>query len=137
MSRFAAVAVAAAAAAVVSFSGFAGAAGAAPAADCVSLHVSATPKVNAQNAPFETIKNSVTSCSNSAETVTLTQHLVGPFARTTAAIRTWTIALAPGQTVVKVQHIPYSCCGSYTVTDRAVSGSGHVLARASTGFTFA
>jgi hypothetical protein len=108
-------------------------------ADCVHLHVSATPKINAQNAPYETIRNSVTSCATRAETVTLTQHIVGPYAQTAtaAANRTWTIALAPGQTVVKVQHIPYSCCGSFTVTDRAISRLGQILGHASTNFTFA
>jgi hypothetical protein len=106
---------------------------------CAQVHVSATPKVNAQTAPFETIKNVVTSCATSAETVTLIQRLVGPFSRTASAsaMRTWTIVLAPGQTVIKFQHIPYSCCGTFGVTDRVVSRSGRILAHASTSFTFA
>ena len=108
-------------------------------AACATLQVRANPPVNAQNSPFEKIKNTVTSCASSTETVMLTQHIVGPFApRVDAPLstRTWTITLAPHQSVLKVQHIPYSCCGSYNVHDR-VTSSGTVLATAKTSFTFA
>jgi hypothetical protein len=117
----------------------AGATGATPtqAGDCAALLVRATPKVNAQNAPHETIRNTVASCATAAETVTLTQVIVGPFLRMGPDGRSWTISLAPGQSVDEVQHIPYSCCGTYRVKDKVLSSAGVVLARGSAGFTFA
>jgi hypothetical protein len=103
---------------------------------CAVLKLRATPPVNAQNAPYETIKNTVTSCSSATETVTLTQTISGPFAPANAPSRTWVLTLAPGQTITKVQHIPYSCCGTYTVRDRVTAGP-LLLARKSAMFTFA
>jgi hypothetical protein len=111
-----------------------------PAEACATLHLSATPRVNAQNAPNETIKNTVTSCAAAPETVTLTQHISGPFtpvAASGASSRTWVLTLAPGQAELKVQHIPYSCCGTYTVRDQVVSSAGQLLAKRSVTFTFA
>jgi hypothetical protein len=104
--------------------------------NCASLTLTATPRVNAQNAPFETIKNTVTSCAATTETVRLTQRISGPFAPADAPSRTWVFTLAPGQIAQKVQHLPYSCCGTYTVNDH-VTASGVVLATKSTSFTFA
>jgi hypothetical protein len=106
---------------------------------CATLTVRANPPVNAQNSPYEKIRNTVTSCAASKETVTLTQHIVGPFAPradSPLSVRTWTITLTPGQSVLEEQHIPYSCCGTYNVHDQ-VSSSGIVLAKAKTSFTFA
>jgi hypothetical protein len=103
---------------------------------CASLTLSATPRINAQNAPFETIKNTVTGCATTTETVKLTQQISGPFAPPEARGRTWVLTLAPGETARKVQHLPYSCCGTYTVKDQ-VTASGVVLATKSTSFTFA
>lgn len=103
---------------------------------CAALSLSATPRINAQNAPYETVKNTVTSCASATETVTLTQSISGPFAPVNAASRTWVLTLAPGQTMTKVQHIPYSCCGTYTVKDR-VSEGPLLLAKKGTSFTFA
>lgn len=103
---------------------------------CGTLALSATPRVNAQNAAFETIKNTVTSCATTTEIVRITQQISGPFAPAITAGRTWVFSLAPGQTGRKVQHLPYSCCGTYTVKDR-VAASGVVLAAKSTTFTFA
>ena len=103
---------------------------------CAALKLSATPRVNAQNAPYETIKNTVTSCATATETVTLTQAISGPFAPANAASRTWVLTLAPAQTMTKVQHIAYSCCGTYTVKDR-VSDGPLLLAKKGTSFTFA
>jgi hypothetical protein len=125
--------------AVTSASGVAAAAPAAVAA-CATLHLSATPRVNAQNAPNETIKNTVTSCATGPETVTLIQHISGPFtpaAASSASSRTWVLTLAPGQAKLKVQHIPYSCCGTYTVKDQVFSSAGQLLAKRSVTFTFA
>jgi hypothetical protein len=105
---------------------------------CAALVVRATPKINAQNAPFETIRNTVTNCSTNTETVRLSQRIAGPFASFTITNdASWIITLGPGATVQKVQHIPYSCCGSFTVTDTVTSRSGRVLAVKRTGFTFA
>lgn len=104
---------------------------------CVTLTLSARPKVNAQTAPFETIKSRVASCSSATETIRLIQTLSGPFARTGAAAdRSSTIVLQPGQAVTKVRHIPYSCCGTFDVRDVARSG-GAVLVTRTTSFTFA
>jgi hypothetical protein len=100
------------------------------------LTLGATPRVNAQNAALETIKNAVTSCATTTETVRLTQQMSGPFAPANTAGRTWVLTLAPGQTERRVEHLPYSCCGTYTVRDQ-VSASGVVLATNSTSFTFA
>jgi hypothetical protein len=114
------------------------AAAAAPSAPmaCASLTLSATPRVNAQNAPFETIKSTVTSCATTTETVRLTQLIAGPFAPADAPSRVWVLTLEPGQTARRVQHLPYSCCGTYTVKSE-VTTSGVVLAKKSTSFTFA
>jgi hypothetical protein len=103
---------------------------------CATLNLSATPRINAQNAPYETIKNTVTSCATTPETVTLSQMLSGPFAPANASSRTWVLTLAPRQSVRKVQRLPYSCCGTYTVKDQ-VTASGLLLAKKTTLFTFA
>jgi hypothetical protein len=103
---------------------------------CVTLNLSATPRINAQDAPYETIKNTVTSCATTPETVTLTQGRSGPFAPANAANRTWVLTLAPGQSVRRVQRLPYSCCGTYTVKDQ-VTDSGLLLAKKTTSFNFA
>jgi hypothetical protein len=71
--------------------------------------------------------------------VVLTQHIVGPFANRAAGsggVRTWTIRLAPKQSVLEEQHKPYFCCGTFNVHDQVSSG-GVVLAKAKTSFTFA
>jgi hypothetical protein len=104
--------------------------------NCTHLHVSAKPKVNAQTAPYETIRNKVASCAPSNETVTLTQHMSGSFAQSGPSIRRWIITMRPGASVTKIQHILYNCCGTYTVTDKVVS-AGRVLAQSQTSFTFA
>ncbi len=80
-----------------SLSGRSGTVGSGSAA-CATLRVHANPPVNAQNSPFEKIKNTVTSCAKSTETVTLTQHIIGPFAPRVVeplSVKTWTITLAP------------------------------------------
>jgi hypothetical protein len=110
---------------------------AAPARLCVTLRLRAAPTVNAQDAPYETIRSTVASCASGAETVTLTQSLIGPFAQIGRHGRTWTIALVPGQSVVKTRYVPYSCCGTYGVNDKVLSSAGQVLAHRSTSFTFA
>jgi hypothetical protein len=71
--------------------------------------------------------------------VVLTQHIIGPFANRAVAsggVRTWTITLAPKQSVLKEQDKPYFCCGTFNVHDQVSSG-GVVLAKAKTTFTFA
>jgi hypothetical protein len=45
-------------------------------------------------------------------------------------MRRWFVSRA------KVQHIPYSCCGTYNIVDTVGSG-GVQLAKARTSFTFA
>jgi hypothetical protein len=107
-----------------------------PAAPCATLQLTAKPRINAQTAPDETIKNTVANCSNATETVVLTQHILGPFAARTGPDMTWTITLLAGQTVLEKQKIPYACCGTYTVKDKVTAG-GILLAKKSTSFTFA
>jgi hypothetical protein len=121
-----------------------GRAGAVPSAartssQCATLRLSATPKVNAQNAPYETIKNTVTNCSTATETVAVTQHVIGPYKSlgATGAGLTWIVTLGPGGSNLKTQHIPYSCCGTYTVRDVVTSSGGQVLAKKTVYFTFA
>jgi hypothetical protein len=118
---------------------FAASTGAGSASPCATVRVTANPPVNAQNSPFEKIKNTVTSCADSTETVILTQHIVGPFAPRAGAprsVRTWTITLAAKQSVLEEQHKPYFCCGTFNVHDQ-VTSAGVVLARAKTSYTFA
>ncbi len=105
---------------------------------CAAVQVTANPPVNAQDSPFEKIHNTVTSCAKSTETVTLTQHIIGPFVDRTSpqSVTSWTFMLAPGQSDLKKQFIPYSCCGTYNVHDQITSSSGIVLAQAKTSFTF-
>jgi hypothetical protein len=98
--------------------------------------VKATPKLNTAMIP-ETIKSTVTSCATTTETVTLDQHLSGPMAANVSRDKTWTITLSPGQTVTKTRHFPYSCCGSYNVTDTVTTATGQQLAKAQASFTFA
>jgi len=108
-----------------------------PATDCVILRLRATPQVNAQTAPYDTIRNAVGNCATFTETVVLVQSIIGPFALSGAAGRSWTITLAPGTHVDKVQFIPYSCCGTYSITDKVRSTTGTVLTQRGTSFTFA
>lgn len=107
------------------------------AAKCAKVNVRATPQVNAQTAPNETIKSKVTNCSSATETVTLTQTISGPSVRATPTARRWTITLSPGKTAVRTRYMPYACCGTYKVTDRVLTRSGRQLAQATTSFTFA
>jgi hypothetical protein len=106
------------------------------AAPCARVQVRATPKLNAQNAPFETIRSRVTNCSTATETLHLSQHLAGPFAPRSALATSWNVTLGPHRSVDKVRRVPYSCCGTYTVSD-VVSSQGRVLDRSTTSFTFA
>ena len=105
---------------------------------CASLKAWATPSVNAQNAPYTKLLNKVTSCYDGTETVVLAQTIAGPYARGQAgAGRTWTISLRPGEAVYKVERIPWSCCGTYSVQDKVYSSAHRLLARAGASFTFA
>lgn len=118
------------------------AAGATPAvnsagAACATVSVTARPKVNAQNAPNETIKSPVTNCGTRTETVILDQTLSGPFVGAGPTLKSWTLTLTPGQTSIVVRRVPYSCCGTYDVHDTVLSRAGRTLAKASTSFTFA
>jgi hypothetical protein len=110
--------------------------GHAAATKCATVKVRATPQLNTAMVP-ETITSKVTSCATATETVKLVQHISGPSAASMPMDKTWTITLSPGQTVKKVRSFPYSCCGSYTVTDTVTTTSGHKLAKASSNFTFA
>ncbi len=80
---------------------------------CATVQVTVTPPVSAQDAPFEKIRSTLTSCAKSTETMTLTQHIIAPFVE-----------------------IPYSCCGTYNVHDQGASSSGIVLPQ-TIPFTFA
>ena len=103
---------------------------------CATVKVRATPKINTAMVA-ETITSTVTSCATATETVTLTQHISGPTRANAPTDKTWSITLSPGQSVTKVRHFPYACCGSYHVSDKVASSTGTRLANAGTGFTFA
>jgi hypothetical protein len=107
-----------------------------PAAQCATVKVTAKPGINTAMIP-ETIKSTVTNCSSATETVTLTQRITGPFAPHTFGVKSWTLTLTAGQTVVKTRSKPYACCGSYNVTDKVLDSSGAVLATSTASFTFA
>ena len=106
------------------------------AVECAKVKVKAAPGVNTAMIP-ETIKSKVTSCATATETVILDQHISGPFAARAPMDKKYTITLAPGQTVTKTRHIPYSCCGTYNVRDTVNNPAGGQLAKATTSFTFA
>jgi hypothetical protein len=110
--------------------------GAAVASDCATVKVKATPSLNTAMIP-ETIKTTVANCSTATETVLLTQTIKGPFVKQAPGSKTWTITLAAGQTVVKVRHVPYTCCGSYVVRDTVSTSAGQVLGTSKSSFTFA
>jgi hypothetical protein len=106
-------------------------------AACATLKLTAKPAVNAQSALNDTIRNTVKSCASNTETVTLQQQVIGPFVVIHSPGTVWTITLTSGKGVTKTQRIPWTCCGSYTVTDTVISSSQQVLATKQTGFTFA
>jgi len=129
--------VAAVAVVPATIAGAAQAAGGHVATECATVKVRATPQLNTAMIP-ETITSKVTSCATANETVKLVQHISGPSAAASVPMdKTWTITLSPGQTVKKVRSFPYSCCGSYTVTDTVKTTSGQKLAKGSSNFTFA
>ncbi len=136
-----AVVVAAVAVTPIAANGAAAAAGghshaAAPAAECATVTVKATPKLNTSMIP-ETIKSTVASCATANETVSLVQHLSGPMVANVPMNKTWSITLTPGQSVTKTRHFPYSCCGTYSVRDGVYTTGGQQLAKAAASFTFA
>ena len=53
-----------------------------------------------------------------------------------ASTRRSSRAPSPGS-VTKVRHIPYKCCGTYTVFDKVYARSGTVLDHAEATFIFA
>jgi len=106
-------------------------------AECATVKVTAKPGLNTAMIP-ETIKSTVTNCATATETVVLDQHISGPFAaRSPLRDRRQTITLAAGQSVTKTRSFPYTCCGSYTVTDKVLAESGTLLAKSAANFTFA
>lgn len=106
------------------------------AAKCAHVKVTARPAINT-SMTAETIRSKVTSCAKAKETVILMQTISGPDATNAPMAKTWKITLAPAKSVVKTRSFPYSCCGSYVVTDKVVTKSGRQLAKASADFTFA
>jgi hypothetical protein len=115
----------------------AAAAGGAPASrphastQCVKVSVTAKPTLNTQAGSTEKLRTSITSCASAFETVRLRQQLSirGAF--------NGNIQLYRHETVQIIQNIPYMCCDSHTVTDRAYSQSGKLLAMAKASWTFA
>ena|SRR5215471_9134571 len=131
------IAALAAASGVIAGTAQAAAGHAAPAAtQCATVTVKATPKLNTAMIP-ETIKSTVTSCAPATETVTLSQKISGPQSGLMPLAKTWTITLAPGQAVTKRRSFPFTCCGTFRVTDHVLGRGGQQLAKASTSFTFA
>jgi hypothetical protein len=118
------------------------AAGSAPAAassngDCATVALTARPSLNTAMIP-ETLTSTVTSCATATETVVLVQHLSAPMERVArVSNKTYRITLAPSQSVKKVRHVPYVCCGTYTVTDTVSTTTGTQLSKAKATFTFA
>jgi hypothetical protein len=104
---------------------------ASPAAPCVKVHVSARPKLNTQAGSTETLQTTLKSCSPKFEVVNLKQQLSirGKF--------DGTVQLYRHEQVEITQQIPFRCCGSFSVTDRAFSEAGKLLAKAKATWTFA
>src|SRR5262245_52863651 len=89
------------------------ASGSRAAAPCVKVSVTAKPRLNTQAGSTETVRSTITSCASTFETVRLRQQLSirGAF--------NGTIELYRHETVEITQNIPYMCCGSFHVIDRA------------------
>jgi len=100
-------------------------------APCVKVSVTAKPTLNTQAGSTETLRTTITSCASAFETVRLRQQL--PIRGTING----NIQLYRHESVEITQNIPYMCCGSFTVTDRAYSQSGRLLATAKASWTFA
>ena len=125
----------------------AGVAGAQPsrpstAAPCAVVSLTAKPPVNTSSVP-ERIRAFVANCSAASETVDLVETLSGPFARaaagvpTSAGSMTHPVTLAAGASATWLRHIPYSCCGTYSIRLSADTTTGKVLDQAMRSFTFA
>jgi len=109
----------------------AGTAGTRAAAACAKVSVTAKPKLNTQAGSTETLRTTVTSCASKFEVIKLAQRMPirGKF--------DGTIGLHSHERVKITQHIPYFCCDTITVTDRAFSTSGRLLGKAKATWTFA
>ena len=99
---------------------------------CATLKLTVSPVLNAQNLPYDTATHKVTSCAKVTETATVEQKVPG-----LTGTNRWKVTLRPGQSATKVRHIPYSCCGTYTVYDKVYARSGAVLDHAEATFIFA
>jgi hypothetical protein len=97
---------------------------------CVKLTVTAKPKLNTQAGSTETVLTTITNCS-STEVIRLKQQLSGQQPINGRFL------LYRHETVQITQHVPYFCCGTLTVIDRAYSASGKLLATARASWTFA
>ena len=106
------------------------------ASNCAKLKVRATPTVNAQTAPDETITSKVKNCSAASETVRLVQVITSD-SGSPPTTKNWKITVSPGHTVLKTRSLPYTCCGTYKVTDKVYTSHHVRLAKATTSFTFA
>ena len=100
-------------------------------APCVKVHVTARPKLNTQAGSTETLQTTLRSCASKFEVIKLKQQLSirGNFAGT--------VQLYRHEQVEITQQIPFRCCGMFSVTDRAFSESGKLLAKAKATWTFA
>jgi len=109
----------------------AGHAAAGTGAPCVKVHVTARPKLNTQAGSTETLQTTLRSCSSKFEVIKLTQQLSirGKFAGTVQLYRHEQVAIT--------QQIPFRCCGSFSITDRAFSQTGKLLGKARATWTFA
>jgi len=98
---------------------------------CVKLAVTAKPRLNTQAGSTETLRTTITSCASKFEVIKLSQGLSirGKF--------DGTVGLYRHEKVELTQQIPFRCCGAFSVTERASSLSGAVLARAKATWTFA
>jgi hypothetical protein len=98
---------------------------------CAKVSVTAKPKLNTQAGSTETLRTTVTSCASKFEVIRLKQRMSirGTF--------NGTIELYRHKKVEIVQNIPFKCCGTFKVTDRAFSISGKLLSKASATWTFA
>jgi len=101
------------------------------AAACAKASVRATPKLNTQAGSTETLTSTITNCAAKSELIRVEQKLSLPGAFSGSF---W---LPGGRSDTITQHVPYRCCGTYYVTDRAYSRSGKLLSTSRASWTFA
>ena len=98
---------------------------------CAKVIVTATPKLNTQAGSTETLRTTIKSCAPKFEVIKLRQRM------SIRGVVSATVQLFRHEKVEITQNIKYRCCGTFTVTDRALSNSGKLLSKAKATWTFA